>query len=880
MPIIEQEIVFGKEPTVKKNIVLEKDVVFEEPPFKAKHPNLYGLWGATKETGKALVPYLKYVDPEERERFLKLTKQKQVRELLLQNLEAVGMAATAPISKGLKTIFAAKLPKTFATMQKVNRFGKEAPIKAPVVEPVIEPKVATEGAVDETLPKYAGSVNLEKQNISAGAKQLEIEAAEGFTKKVQTWEETNTLAAEMAPEYEKVLAKAKTGSGLNTEEIQVARQVNVAKATELKQLAESGAPKEQFDAAFKEYSENIFKTVSEASSEAGRALNIHKQQVSVGQMTKGMANLKRNLNEREFKEFLALDLENPTQVKVFTERLGDPKMMDYVYEYWYNSILSGIPTHVVNVASNTLWSSFQVPHRLIEGGIDAAISKLTGAPRTRFINETIPYLAGMKTGAKRGAKSAWDMLRFGRVEEFETKWAQEIGSSLGAFDRSPNMAVRATGKVITIPTKALRAMDVSANAIGYDAELNAIARQLSNAKKLTGTARDVFEKKWLEKVPDWAHKKAIENGKYVTFMSDPGWFSQAIMGVRNKVPGGRFIIPFVNTIGNLTKRGVEMTPGLGLLTTRGQTPANIIAKQIEGSIVSLYMLAKCDAGEVTGAAPAGESEREAFYREGKQPWAIRFGDKWVSYRRVEPFNTILASTAIAYDRIKNAKDEETATEIFVNMANDLKNNLIDSSYMQGITQVLNRHGKSKGAVQRLGSSLVPYSGFFRSINRSYEAATEGQAKVRESNSWLGAFSQTIPFMEKPPAKLNVWGEEITFEGGMFRQWLPYKWSSQTTDKTELALKKLDIYPGLPSQTVTIKGKKERLDDETYRNECVFFGSRAKKKLDVFINSEPFQRALKKEENYPKLIRMINSRLDYDRNLARRKAVMEFRKREK
>ena len=75
----------------------------EETPFMAKHPNLYALKETAKDLPmdvlKAVVPYTKYLDPEERKRFMGLegveggsfwepkTKvQAQVRELLKENL--------------------------------------------------------------------------------------------------------------------------------------------------------------------------------------------------------------------------------------------------------------------------------------------------------------------------------------------------------------------------------------------------------------------------------------------------------------------------------------------------------------------------------------------------------------------------------------------------------------------------------------------------------------------------------------------------------------------------------------------------------------------------------------------------------------------------
>ena len=84
----------------------------EEIPFSGKYPSLYGIYGATKETAKALIPYSRYIDPEERERFQKATQQEQTRELLLQNLEAVLLLGFKPIAEGASPVFKALFPKT------------------------------------------------------------------------------------------------------------------------------------------------------------------------------------------------------------------------------------------------------------------------------------------------------------------------------------------------------------------------------------------------------------------------------------------------------------------------------------------------------------------------------------------------------------------------------------------------------------------------------------------------------------------------------------------------------------------------------------------------------------------------------------------------
>ncbi len=998
--VVEEKTTFRQLPVTTERARIISKPEFEEAPFEARHPNIYGAWGATKETGKALIPYLKYVDPSERKEFMKLSKQKQVRALLLQNLEAVAMVGAKPIAEGTKLVFAAKLPKTFARLSKMNRFGKapkaitpaekvapaaseEAvaarpkmkselkgiydevfddlpphiqkdirvetvriakfpmedagtggrveitgsmrepqkyhvflekgePVKETlrhellhtyvlehpelttgkgyfghekaieVLEKTIAKKTLSAKVATEPLPKYAGSVNLERQAISDQAKRLELEMFERhgvkspLSRKVMVEKAKGFIDdfQKNPDKYAKRVEAIKAGQTPTIEEELAHRMMNAEGYDDFVRVIQSG------DSAKIEAMEQAIKTqhlsvTNPLAEKAGQRLGMYNIEVGKHRALKAIAELKKKLNPRQLKELGELDTTDADAVRNFVKRLPDPKLRDYFYEFWYNSILSGIPTHVVNVASNTAWMAFQPTiHRPLVGAVDAILSTFTGRARTRYMNEVIPMLAGMKTGAKRGAKGAWQMLRTGKVEKFETKWAQEIGASLGAFDRSPSKIVRGVGKFITPPTKALRAMDVMANSIGYEAQLRAVARRSANLKGLKGQARKVFESNLLKNPTEAMHKEAMEFGKYVTFMSDPGWVSSGIISARKKIPleSGRLVVPFVNTIGNLLKRGVEMTPGIGLTLARKQNPSEVIAKQIEGAVVALYVSNKFDAGELTGAAPRDPAKRAAFYRQGKKAWSIRFGNTWIQYRRVEPFNTIIATVASLRERIATAKDDETKTEIFMGVANDMKNNLIDSSYMQGVTSILNRHGKAKGAVQRFGASLVPYSGFWRSINRAYEVKTEGSAKVRDTSSWMGALSQTIPFIKKPPPKLTIWGDEIELEGGMFRQWLPYKWSTEKMDTTERFLQKLDRYPGMPSQTFKYRGKPMKLDDDIYRDMIIFGGHRAKKILDARTGSKIWQRAVKDEKRHPILIRSINNIIKTQFDHARSRAI--------
>ena len=197
-----------------------------------------------------------------------------------------------------------------------------------------------------------------------------------------------------------------------------------------------------------------------------------------------------------------------------------------------------IPTHVVNVASNTGWRAFQVPHRGLVGAVDSVIGPLfKGGKRDFYMNEMVPLWAGMAKGKPKAAKRAWDMMRHGKITKFEDKWAQEVGASVGAFKRSPYAVLRAAGTLIDKPTRALRVMDVYANSIAYDGQMSALAKRAWNQlpKKTRGKFK-AFQKKFVENPTQKAHEEAMDFAKYSTFMSDPGKISNAILRLRNAPP--------------------------------------------------------------------------------------------------------------------------------------------------------------------------------------------------------------------------------------------------------------------------------------------------------------------------------------------------------
>ncbi|HDY89109.1 MAG TPA: hypothetical protein ENH82_13470 [bacterium] len=125
-----------------------------------------------------------------------------------------------------------------------------------------------------------------------------------------------------------------------------------------------------------------------------------------------------------------------------------------------------------------------------------------------------------------------------------------------------------------------------------------------------------------------------------------------------------------------------------------------------------------------------------------------------------------------------------------------------------------------------------------------------------------------------PARMNVWGEDIVLPGGVFRQWLPYKWSEETADPVELEFERLGIYPGLPGRNVTIDKKKVELPESIYRDYSISYGQKAKIKMEELISATWLQG--RSDEFKEKL---YNKQLEVIKHRERERAKLEYKKQE-
>lgn len=94
----------------------QKKREMQKSPWIARHPTLYGIYGATKGVAEALgkVGHIKYADPYEIKKLMAMSPQEQKRQLLMDTLEDVTILA-----------FGAAKPKTLKVPKQTQNIAKE-----------------------------------------------------------------------------------------------------------------------------------------------------------------------------------------------------------------------------------------------------------------------------------------------------------------------------------------------------------------------------------------------------------------------------------------------------------------------------------------------------------------------------------------------------------------------------------------------------------------------------------------------------------------------------------------------------------------------------------------------------------------------------------
>lgn len=397
-----------------------------------------------------------------------------------------------------------------------------------------------------------------------------------------------------------------------------------------------------------------------------------------------------------------VDWDNAKEVTDFYRQFKPASLADKLAEFRYTNMLSSPNTHIVNTFSNVLQTALITPvEKTLRGGLDFATSRLTGREQQYFARQGVDYAGGY-----------WKSL-----PEAFTKFKDTISGAGGLNKPDINFIPTSTSKLqraYTTPLRVLEASDQFFRTLTKGGEIASL-----KTEGITGAK---------------AAKLAEESADYRTFRQafDPEgklgqgdlfkvWdkYNVQINRLRN-LPGGNWIVPFLQTPTNILKQGVEYSPA-GLLTMKGaRDPLGQLSKAIIGTTVFSGAYALANSGLTTWDAPTGADARAEFYAAGLQPYSVKMGDKWVSYSKLGPLSYPIAMASA----LKWAQDEGGAEDILATSGKAIGGTLgffADQSYVRGIGDFIDAargdEFKQSRALTNIPAQLVPYRSFMGWVTR-------------------------------------------------------------------------------------------------------------------------------------------------------------------
>ena len=324
------------------------------------------------------------------------------------------------------------------------------------------------------------------------------------------------------------------------------------------------------------------------------------------------------------------------------------------------------------------------------------------------------------------------------------------------------------GKAINLlyhsPTRALMSETSFFQAVNYNAELNALAHRTAASEGLTGDDYTNRVQEIYDNPPDSVKRDADAFKLQQTFQAQLGPIGQQIGKLRNTIPGGRWLQPFLQTLANIGKQGFQRTPLLSFLSQQnyqdvkaGGAKGDLAIARYTSSVLAAAVIAKLYMnGNLTGAGPKDPTLAQITKDAGRPPYSVIINGKAYGYNRFEPLGSVVGSIANFMDISGSMPEHDTATAIEA-IALAQAQAMKSKTYTQGLSNLLdaidNPVGKGEKLAEGFARSLVP--GTARAVEREIDPTQ------REVHSLIESMQANTPgFSKSLPAMRNVFGEPI------------------------------------------------------------------------------------------------------------------------
>lgn len=445
---------------------------------------------------------------------------------------------------------------------------------------------------------------------------------------------------------------------------------------------------------------------------------------------------KLSLTEKQLDDILAeavkIDVHDIGQLTDFYRKYIKPTGMDVLNEYRYINLLSNPRTHTTNMLSNLLQVGVRGADKLASGAVDKVIAGFTGKARDAYIREVPEYIKGSFNSIPAAWKEAKNVFQGGIVER-------------------PDLIRIPTGKipkVLTSVTRALEASDIFFRKIISSGEYESLVYRAMKSKGTTDIPE--VDLAMLRKQAEDTATEYVFRGELGK--SDEGKLFKFLDSVANKIKeigsehgSVRWLVPFVDTPTNILKQGIERTPGIGLAALPGSSrKMETISRQLVGSTLFTGTMYMAMQDKTTWATPTGKTESAKFFAEGKQPYSVKIGDKWVSYDRLGPLAYPMAFAAAIKHTfvdeqeklVEQGKDPKGAGENVTKAMLKMTKFFGDQSYVENIGNLMDvvlegDVNKAERIAANIPAQLIPLEQFVAMMTRMIDDAYRKPDNIME-----------------------------------------------------------------------------------------------------------------------------------------------------
>jgi len=193
-------------------------------------------------------------------------------------------------------------------------------------------------------------------------------------------------------------------------------------------------------------------------------------------------------------------------------------------------------------------------------------------------------------------------------------------------------------------------------------------------------------------------------------------------------PGFNFLVKEFNDIAFATTKDIPNLKKYGI--NSAVELANAKALQTGrlgiGSALTSMAIWSWMSGTLTGNGPIDRQKRQAWINAGWRPRQKKFGEVWVGYESIEPFNQILSMIADIGDA-SQLMGEEWTQDNLLKISLLLAQGVTSKSYLAGMQQFVDLAGGKPGQANRIisniGNNTIPLAGLRNELGKLFTPYT-------------------------------------------------------------------------------------------------------------------------------------------------------------